>query len=124
MSSLLNLCKLLLAPFQDTTSQAFPNSSLSRHNNPSLSKPSSIQKSLPIVQGTSDFSPHSSTRISESCSCTPLVSAYIVALFQCFRMVPVLCSSGEGGEQKCPQKNCTPLDRGTIEASVSNGFPT
>ena len=35
------------------------------------------------------FSPHSSAHIAESCSCTRLVSAYIVALFQCFRMVPV-----------------------------------
>ena len=35
------------------------------------------------------FSPHSSACIVESCSCTRLVSAYIVALFQCFRMVPV-----------------------------------
>ena len=68
------------------------------------------------------FCPHSSVCISESCSCTCLVSAYIVALFQCFRMVPVSCSSG--GEQKCARKNCTPLARGTIEPSVNNGFST
>ena len=69
------------------------------------------------------FSPHSSAHISESCSCTRLVSTYIVALFQCFRMVPVSCSSG-GANKNVPQKNRTPLERDTIEASVNNGFPT
>ena len=49
------------------------------------------------------FSPHSSARISESCSSTRLVSAYIVALFQCFRMVPVSCSSG-GANKNVPPK--------------------
>ena len=28
-----------------------------------------------------------------------------------------------GGEQKRAPKNCTPLERGTIEASVNNDFP-
>ena len=41
--------------------------------------------------------------VSPSCSYTRLVSAYIVALFQCFRMVPVSCSSG-GQTKTCPQK--------------------
>ena len=54
------------------------------------------------------FSPHSSAHISESCSCTRLVSTYIVALFQCFRMVPASCSSG-GANKNVPPKNCTPL---------------
>ena len=62
------------------------------------------------------FSPHFSVHISESCLCTRLVFTYIVALFQCFRMVPVSCSSGGGGggggggEQKHAPKNCTPLE--------------
>jgi len=29
-----------------------------------------------------------------------------------------------GGEQKRATKNRTPLERGTIEGSVNNGFPT
>ena len=49
------------------------------------------------------FSSHSSARISERCLCTRLVSAYIVALFQCFRMVPVSCSSG-GRTKTCHKK--------------------
>ena len=53
------------------------------------------------------FSPHSSARISESCSCTRLVSTYIVALFQCFRMVPVSCSSG--GANKNVHQKTAPL---------------
>ena len=53
------------------------------------------------------FSPHSSARISEACLSTRLVFAYIVALFQCFRMVPVSCSSG-GANKNVPPKT-TPL---------------
>ena len=56
---------------------------------------------------TTFFSPHSSARISESCSCTRLVSTYIVALFQCFRMVPVSCSSG--GANKNVHQKTAPL---------------
>ena len=41
--------------------------------------------------------------VSQSCSCTHLVSAYIVALFQCFRMVPVHA----GGTKMCQQKTAT-----------------
>ncbi len=67
------------------------------------------------------FSPHTSARISEPASGTYPVFAYSVALFQCFRMVPVLCSSGRG-EQKCTKKNRTPLARSTIEPPVQNGF--
>ena len=69
------------------------------------------------------FSQHSSARVSESCSSARLVSAYIVALFQRFRMVPVSCSLGRG-EQKRATKNRTPVARGTIEPSANNGFPT
>ncbi len=70
------------------------------------------------------FSQRTSACISEPASCTYPVIAYSVALFQCFRMIPVLCSAGGGGggEQKCTKKNRTPLARSTIEPSVQNGF--
>ena len=69
------------------------------------------------------LSPRTTACISDRASCTRLVFAYIVALFQCFRMVPVSWSSG-GGEQERATKNRTPLARGTIEPSINNGFPT
>ena len=43
----------------------------------------------------------------QSCSSACLVSAYIVALFQCFQMVPVSCSSG--GVNKYVPPKTTPL---------------
>ena len=55
------------------------------------------------------FSPHTSARISETASGTYLVFAYSVALFQCFRMVPVLCSSG--GANKNVLRKTAPLSR-------------
>ena len=61
-------------------------------------------------------------RISESCLCRRLVSVYIVALFSAYEWY--LFHAAWGGEQKRAPKNCTPLERGTIEASVNNGFPT
>ena len=60
------------------------------------------------------FGPYTSVCISGISSSTYSVFAYSVVLFQCFRMVPVLCSSG-GGEQKCTKKNHTPIPQGTIE---------
>ena len=50
---------------------------------------------------------HTSAYIPAPSSCTRLVFAYFVALFQCFRMVPVSCSSG--GANKNVQQNTAPL---------------
>ena len=49
------------------------------------------------------LSPHTTACISDRASCTRLVFAYIVALFQCFRMVPVSWSSG-GRTKTCHEK--------------------
>ena len=56
---------------------------------------------------TAIFSPHSSGCTSAPTSCTHLVSAYFVALFQCFRMVPVSYSSR--GANKNVQRKAAPL---------------
>ena len=56
------------------------------------------------------FSPHTSAYIPDPSSCTRLVFAYFVALFQCFRMVPVSCSSG--GENKNVQQKTALLLHG------------
>ena len=49
---------------------------------------------------TAIFSPHTSACISETACGSHPVFAYSVALFQCFRIVPVLCSLGGGGQTK------------------------
>ena len=56
------------------------------------------------------FGPHTSAYIPDPSSCTRLVFAYFVALFQCFRMVPVSCSSG--GANKNVQQKTAPLLHG------------
>ena len=56
---------------------------------------------------TAIFNPHTSAYIPDPSSCTRLVFAYFVALFQCFRMIPVSCSSG--GANKNVQQKTAPL---------------
>ena len=51
--------------------------------------------------------PHTSAYIPDPSSCTHLVFPYFVALFQCFRMVPVSCSSR--GANKNVQQKSAPL---------------
>ena len=57
--------------------------------------------------------------ISGTSSGTYRVFEYSVFLFQYFRMVSVLCSSG--GEQKRTKKNRTPILLGMIEPPILNG---
>ena len=61
--------------------------------------PSFTTSQLPVIFFLQFLGPHTSAYIPDPSSCTGLVFTYFVAPFQCFRMVPVSCSSG-GGEQK------------------------
>ena len=66
------------------------------------------------------FSLHRNACISGTSSGTYRVFEYSVFLFQYFRMVSVLCSSG--GEQKRTKINQTPILLGMIEPPILNGF--